>query len=168
MRPYKILITLIAVALFGAGFAYVIAPAPQLLEERIQSSTQESTSTQKTLEEIDTSLAGSPSPASPASSDSEVTSEQAVPVKTSYVIPILTQATVLQAMEAYAAIDSGFFFSGHDFPGLGLFVEEIGGLKNRDGFYWTLFINNTLSEKGASTVNANPGDVVEWRYQKGI
>ena len=84
-----------------------------------------------------------------------------------YAIPILSEGSVLDAMHAYAEI-SDFSFSGRNFSGLGLFVEEINGLKNGNGFYWTLFINNTLSEKGASFAGVIPGDFVEWRYQKGI
>jgi len=128
MRAHHTLSILIAILLFGAGFAYVTSPVVSTIET------------------------------------GEYTSE----TKTAHIIPVLSNTTVIAAMEAYAAAEPTFSFSGRDFSGLGLFVEEINGLKNRDGFYWTLFINNTLSEKGASLASVVPGDIVEWRYQKGI
>ena len=42
------------------------------------------------------------------------------------------------------------------------------GRENADGFYWTLFINNELSVKGATQSGISPADSIEWRYQKGI
>ena len=165
MRPYKFLITLAAIALFGAGFAYLIAPRPETVNqpsEAVSRSPQEEAETRETVETLSESQ-----PEASAVSNAEAND---VPVvqKQRYTIPVLSETTVFRAMEAYAETNAEFTFSVREFSGLGFFIEEIGGLKNRDGFYWTLFINNTLSEKGASTVNANPGDVVEWRYQKGI
>lgn len=81
-----------------------------------------------------------------------------------YTIPILSDVTVLEAMNALAS-NSNFSFSGRDFPGIGLFVEEIGGKKNGGGFYWTLFINNELSEIGATQAEVSPNDIVEWHYE---
>jgi len=84
-----------------------------------------------------------------------------------YTIPVSSEGTVLEVMNAYAA-QSDFSFSGREFAGLGLLIEEIGGLKNAGGFYWTLYINNKLSEKGVSSVRVAPPNIVEWRYQKGV
>ena len=102
---------------------------------------------------------------SPEETEGETTTD--APRATNYTIPILARGTVLNAMYAFAA-SSNFSFSGREFSGLGLFVEEINGRKNGDGFYWTLFINNELSEKGASQTEVSPADSVEWCYQKGI
>jgi len=71
-------------------------------------------------------------------------------------------------MKVFQDTDSDFSFSGRDFPGLGFFVDSIGGKKSAKGFYWTLFINNNLSETGVSSTNVMPGDTILWRYQKGI
>lgn len=83
-----------------------------------------------------------------------------------YQIPV-SGNTVLSSMEALAA-SGEFSFSGREYPGLGLFVEEIGGLKSADGFYWTLFVDGILSEQGASSARVSQDSVVEWRYQKGL
>jgi len=165
MRPYKILITLVAIALFGAGFAYLIAPRPEATDRRseaVSRSPHEKIETQETVATLKESQ-----PEASAVSDAGAND---VPVvqKQSYTIPVLSETTVFQTMEAYAETNVEFTFSVREFSGLGFFIEDIGGLKNRDGYYWTLFINNTLSEKGVSTAKVSPGDIVELRYQKGI
>jgi len=85
---------------------------------------------------------------------------------TTYTIPILSKGTALDSMHAYAAAQADFSFSGRNFPGLGFFVEEMGGLKNGDGNYWFLYVNGESSQKGASQTFVAPGDIVEWHYQK--
>ena len=76
------------------------------------------------------------------------------------------EGTVLDAMNARAA-EGELLFSGRDFPGLGFFVEEINGKRSADGYYWILYINGELSDKGVSQARVEPGDIVEWRYEKG-
>lgn len=88
--------------------------------------------------------------------------EERVP-QSSYTIPVTSTGTVLEVMSAFAT-SSDFEFSGRNFSGLGLLIEEIEGVGNKGGFYWTLFINNELSERGVSSAHVSPGDVVEWRY----
>lgn len=110
-------------------------------------------------------------PASPVS-HTETTESRASEVKTTepltaYVIPVLTGGSVLDAMRALMETNA-LTFSGEEFPGLGYFVNEIGGLKNADGYYWTLFIDGKPSELGASSARPGPGARVEWRYQKGL
>lgn len=97
---------------------------------------------------------------------SDTAAAQVAKPQTVYDIPILSEGTVLDAMRAHTA--SGFSFSGREFAGLGFFVEEIGGLRNADGFYWTLFLNGAPAEEGASSARVTPADHVEWRYQKGL
>jgi len=121
-----------------------------------------------------TTHASLPQPPAPSASVSGLTSvkvnateEQAI-APTKYVVPVHSETTALAAMEAYAVANPDFRYSGREFAGLGFFVEEIGGLKNANGYYWTLFINNAPSELGASSAEVGPEDIVEWRYQKGI
>lgn len=85
-----------------------------------------------------------------------------------YVIPILQPESVLDAMRAYASSNTEFTFETQHFAGLGELIESINGRKNAEGFYWTLYINDELSFKGASSAEVSPADVVEWRYQKGV
>lgn len=87
--------------------------------------------------------------------------------KRAYLLSIASDTTVLKAMMELST-SSEFTFSGQEFPGLGFFVEEIGGLKNADGFYWTLFIDGKPSALGVSSARVTPASRVEWRYQKGL
>lgn len=48
---------------------------------------------------------------------------------------------------------------------LGYFVEELGGVKNANGKYWTLYINGAYSALGASNARLTEGDVVTWKYE---
>ena len=93
-------------------------------------------------------------------------SESSSQTSGSIIFTATATSTVLETMYALAAEDT-LSFSGHDFPGLGFFVEEINGRKNADGYYWILLINGEKSGLGASSAEVWPGDVVEWRYEEG-
>jgi hypothetical protein len=80
------------------------------------------------------------------------------------VIPVTSDGTVLAAMRAHAS-STQFIFAGKEYPTLGFFVESIDGRRNADGYYWTLYINGTSSDLGASSAHVKPGDKVEWRYE---
>lgn len=99
-----------------------------------------------------------------------VKSDSPTPVKISsnislYCIPVRTHTTVAGAMEVYAATHPNFTYAGRESPTVGIFIEEINGRKNENGFSWTLFINNKPASKGVYAQVA-PGDIVEWRYEK--
>lgn len=83
-----------------------------------------------------------------------------------YTVPVTKDDSVYEAMNLFASSSHEFTFKGKTYPELGFFVEEIGGIKNAHGFYWTLYVNNVYSNKGASTHPVHPGDKVEWRYEK--
>lgn len=153
----KILIALVLVLALGASF-FAVRNTSHIKETSAPLSRNAST----TGETIPETVVSTPS------SYTE-TSETPVahPQKTQYEIPILSDGTVLDAMRAYAET-SNFVFSGETFAGLGFFVNDIGDIKNKDGYYWTLFIDGKVSELGASSVHVLPGARVEWRYQKGL
>ncbi|MDP3965243.1 MAG: DUF4430 domain-containing protein [bacterium] len=75
-------------------------------------------------------------------------------------------ATVLDAMNELAS-SGDFKFTSKEFPGMGTFVESINGKAGADGFYWILYVRGTLSQTGASQTIVNPGDNIEWKYEKG-
>lgn len=83
----------------------------------------------------------------------------------SYTIPVIHTGTVYEAMTSFAS-SSTFSFTGKVHPELGFFIEEIGGVKNDNGTYWTLYINDMYSEKGASNTIVGPGDKVQWIFTK--
>ena len=85
---------------------------------------------------------------------------------TSVTFTATTTNTVLETMRSLSA-GRALSFSGRDFPGLGFFVEEINDQKNTNGYYWILAVDGKKSELGVSSAIVHPGDVVEWRYEKG-
>jgi hypothetical protein len=110
-----------------------------------------------------------------AENSSEATQEQvkdtteniSVEVDSHYV-PVYTKGTVLDAMEAYRDASGTFTFSGKQYPGLGMFIEEIQGRRAADGYYWILYINDDTADLGVSRAEVVPGDIVEWRFEPNI
>ena len=86
--------------------------------------------------------------------------------KNSYIFAAKRSETVLDAMRDYSSFTQ-FDFKTKEFPGLGVMIEEINGLKNGDGYYWILYINGKDSAKGASAAQVQSGDTIEWKYEKG-
>ena len=82
-----------------------------------------------------------------------------------FYIRIADGATVLDAMQI-AASSTSFTYTGHDYPGMGVYVDSINGKQNGSGYYWFLYVNGVSSETGASQTVLHSGDVVEWRYEK--
>lgn len=64
------------------------------------------------------------------------------------------------------ASTTDFAFKSRYYSGLGYFVQEINGRPNAGGAYWTLYVNGKYSNVGASQYKLQPGDAVEWRYEK--
>lgn len=58
-----------------------------------------------------------------------------------------------------------FIFKSENYPSLGYFVKSINDIKNADGYYWTLYINDKYSNLGASGYILKDGDRVEWKYE---
>lgn len=61
-----------------------------------------------------------------------------------------------------------FSFAARPYEGLGYFVYEVGGIRERpqDGFYWTLFINGKKSPVGISSYVPQNGDSITWELLK--
>jgi len=67
------------------------------------------------------------------------------------------------------ARESGIAITTKDYGGtMGLFVESMMGVNNdlNQQLYWTLYINDTLSQVGASSAQVKAGDNVTWRYER--
>jgi hypothetical protein len=84
---------------------------------------------------------------------------------TTYPVTISADKDIYEAMGVLAST-TAFNFKAKYFSGLGYFIEEINGLKNKDGFYWTLYINGTYSNVGVSEYILKEGDQVEWKFEK--
>lgn len=84
---------------------------------------------------------------------------------TSYGVHAPPGTTVLDVMHVLAST-THFTFTGRGYPSLGFFVESINGKKSSDGNYWFLYLNGKSSDTGVSQTTLEPGDTVEWKYEK--
>lgn len=83
----------------------------------------------------------------------------------SYHAAISNNGTVYDAM-LHLASTTSFAMDTKYFSGLGYFIESINGVPNANGAYWTLYVNGAYSPVGASARVLEPGDTIEWRYEK--
>ncbi len=83
----------------------------------------------------------------------------------SYSADVKDGSTVYDAMLTLAST-TNFTFKSQYYSGLGYFVKEINGKPNGNGVYWTLYVNGKYSNVGASQYKLQPGDSVEWKYEK--
>ncbi len=74
-------------------------------------------------------------------------------------------ASVYDAMGLIAS-STAFRFKAKYYSGLGYFIEEINGLKNSDGTYWTLYVNGLYATVGASQDHLQAADRIEWRFEQ--
>lgn len=105
---------------------------------------------------------GTPVPNVPSQPESNIVFRLPTTTYSAYIPP---GSKVLDAMRAIESTNN-FTFTGHDYPGLGFFVDSINGKKNADGSYWFLYVNGRSSDTGASQTTLDAGDAVEWRYEK--
>lgn len=84
---------------------------------------------------------------------------------TRYSFTATRSGTVLQLMQEQDRTE--LEFKTKEFSGLGVMIEEINGLPNKDGYYWILYINGSPSDTGAESAKVSSGDVIEWKYEKG-
>lgn len=108
---------------------------------------------------------GASSPSTPASQTVRLTIH--TPGRSvSYDVAVAQEATVADVL--LAAQQQGLQLETKDYGGsLGLFVEAIEGVANdtTKNMYWYLYVNGELSPLGASSAQAAPGDVIEWKYE---
>lgn len=95
--------------------------------------------------------------------------------KVSYRFSVPDESSVYDAMNILASTTlssppsfstTPFSFRAKYFWGLGYFVEQINGVGNSNGAYWTLYINGAYSAVGASEYRLRPDDDIEWRFEK--
>jgi len=55
-------------------------------------------------------------------------------------------------------------FQEKTYTGMGKFIEEINGLKNREK-NWIYYVNDKKAQIGISNYQIKPGDVVSWKYE---
>ncbi len=85
----------------------------------------------------------------------------------SVLVPVYTACSVLDAMREEERAGN-LTFAGKEYPGLGLFVEEIQGVRPPDGKYWILYINGSPASRGVAEAMVTPKDLVEWKLEESI
>lgn len=184
----KYIITAIIGIIFSAGGLFYssrnAADAPIVIEKiattSVQTANIRTPSTQKSVtspaaikKDITAENAPEESPrAATTGTTVSVATEQSIggmliPIKvrdTPYLARVSDGANVLDAMNA--ASSQGLTYSGKQFMGLGLRVDEIGGVRSENGNYWFLYVNGKTSDLGASDMTLKQGDEIEWRYKQ--
>lgn len=76
------------------------------------------------------------------------------------------ESSVFDLMKLIDDENNNFSFKYKE-SSMGVFIEEINEIKNNasDNMYWMFYVNNKLSEVGASGYKLSEGDSVEWKYE---
>jgi hypothetical protein len=114
-----------------------------------------------------TTLLTTSAPTHPSTQEQTTIATSSVSSAYDIFIPVQASSTALEAMASFEeSSQHRFTYTGHDYPGLGFFVDSINGKANANGLYWFLYVNGESSDTGASQTLLHPGDVVEWRYER--
>ena len=60
---------------------------------------------------------------------------------------------------------SGFTFKYKEYPSMGIFVEEINGVRGSQGKYWIYYVNDKEAEVGISKNIVKDGDIISWKQE---
>ena len=60
---------------------------------------------------------------------------------------------------------NNFTFNYKEYSGLGIFIDEINGVKGGQGGYWIYYINNKEANVGVSNYILKDGDSVLWKQE---
>jgi len=86
----------------------------------------------------------------------EVKNYRITPKKSSTVFSLLEELAKREDFEVKSTI----------YPGMGVFIESINGVKNgTDGRYWQYWVNDKLGEVAADKKEIKGGDKIEWRFE---
>lgn len=103
----------------------------------------------------------------PETTSSQTTSSATLKVgDKEYTVDVIPNETVTGAMQKLST-NGSLTYTSQEYPGLGVFIDSINGQKNSSDNYWILYVNGTTTSTGASATIINPGDAVEWKYEKG-
>ncbi|MBI4065911.1 DUF4430 domain-containing protein [Candidatus Kaiserbacteria bacterium] len=82
-----------------------------------------------------------------------------------YQTDVAPNENVIGAMRTLSST-ADFTYTSREYPGLGVFVDSINGIKNSGGMYWILYTNGVTASLGASATVLKADDVIEWKYEK--
>jgi hypothetical protein len=85
---------------------------------------------------------------------------------TSYLSEIKVGDTVFDVMKKIQNDpENNFSFKYKEYPGMGVFVEEINGIKGEPGKYWIYYINYEKANVGISSNVLKDRDIINWRQE---
>ncbi len=61
--------------------------------------------------------------------------------------------------------ENNFIFKYKEYLSLGVFIEEINGIKGRNGKYWIYYVNNNEASVGVSKYVLREGDSILWKQE---
>ena len=153
------------------AFAKATAGKPDSAQATVDK--QNTTSTQKTntdnfLPKADHSLAETTQSASTkATTGKQLNNPITVRVDDkNYQAEFASSTTVYDLMNKLK-YENKISFSGKEYTGMGMFVDEINGVKNDNlaGKYWIYYINSESAQVGISNYTIKQGDLIEWKYE---
>jgi len=82
-----------------------------------------------------------------------------------YRVTVPKNTNIYVAMTILASSTTLFRFKATLYSELGYYIEEINGIKNDNGKYWTLYVNDSYSNVGVSRYILKPEDQIEWKLK---
>lgn len=61
--------------------------------------------------------------------------------------------------------ENNFSFNYKEYPSLGIFVDEINGIKGGIGKYWIYYVNDKEPPVGVSKYILKEGDIINWKLK---
>ena len=83
-----------------------------------------------------------------------------------YEVEVNKVSRVFDVMEKLEKIDDSFSFKYKEYSSMGIFINEINGLKTGEGGNWLYYVNGKQAEVGVSNYKINNGDIISWKYEK--
>lgn len=77
-----------------------------------------------------------------------------------------TVLDIMQKIQEENTRNNLFDFKYTEHTGLGIFINEINGLKGGEGGYWIYYVNEKEVSVGVSNYKINNGDIISWKYEK--
>lgn len=80
----------------------------------------------------------------------------------------MTIAQTAHQLMKLAAEQCRFSYAWENYPSLGVFVTELGGVtsKKSKGKYWIFYVNGTKANVGVSSYQLQPGDLLAWKFEQ--
>ena len=83
-----------------------------------------------------------------------------------YKINIKSEGTVYDAMNSIKNVkENNFSFIAKEYPGLGIFIDEISGVRGTPDKYWIYYVNSKEASIGVSNYVLKSGDIINWKQE---